>query len=65
MGTLLALVLLSVLGLAVLGLGVGPFITGVITGGKAITSNPTVLGFTNQVEQYLWNFIQSAGSKSV
>lgn len=51
--------------LAVIGLGVGTFFSGVWSGAQKVGSNPTVQGATNQAKEFVSNATKNATSTIV
>jgi hypothetical protein len=57
---LATLVILAVMALAIIGIGVVPFFTGVYNVAQTIYQNPTIKSTANQAGQYILNLISNA-----
>jgi hypothetical protein len=60
MGSLIALVVVSVLVLAIIGLGPTVFFGGVATGFKTLMTNPQISAIVSQIQGYISNMISVA-----
>jgi uncharacterized membrane protein YqiK len=62
---ILTLVIIAVIVLAIIGLGVGTFFSGVMKGAQQVGNNPLIKNATGDVKQYIDNATENAKEKLV
>jgi flagellar basal body-associated protein FliL len=62
---LLTWIIIGVLVLAIIGIGVGAFFTGVFKGAQQVGNNPVVKNTTGEIKQYITNATQNATKKVI
>ena len=60
---LITWIIIAIVVLAIIGLGVGAFFSGVFKGAQQVGSNPVVQNTTGEVKQYVTNATENAKDK--
>jgi flagellar basal body-associated protein FliL len=65
MGILTSIIIIVIVSLAIIGLGIGTFFSGVLRGAQQVGSNPAIDNATGEVKQFITNTTENAKDKLI
>jgi flagellar basal body-associated protein FliL len=64
-GILILVIIIAVVSLAIIGLGIGTFFSGVIKGAQQVGGNPVIKNATGEIKQLITNTTEHAKEKLI